>query len=134
MSGEEQLGRLLMRASDQPPMPTALIGRVERGIRRRRQWRQSAAAGLVLVAVGASLYVQMRHTPARSTTLPNPSSEPRVVMTPARVEIGGGYLAEHLETTNPNVTIVRVHERFVDPSPEPTSLAPDAFDGDTAES
>lgn len=133
MTKEDQLDRLLERAVNQPSVPTGLIDRIERRIHSRRRSRQGFVVGLMLLFVAAGLYLQTWHRSTPSAVMPTPTIERLATAGPTQVEIGKGFLAELVQTSHPNVTIVRVHERYVEPSPEPTSLAPDARDQDSTE-
>jgi|GEM_PF-5808256 len=133
MIDDHTVDLLLNRAASQPLAHDALMDRIEMRIRARRQLRQGAAGALVLLMVAAGVFIQIPATSAPLAPRPAGVDIPLANIRPAQVELDSGYLTERVDSSNPNVTIVRVLHRYVDPSAEPTPVAPDATDTSSSE-
>ncbi len=129
MIDDRSLDELLSRAGDESSASPELIDRVEARILGRRRARRSLGGGAFLAAIATGMVLLVSGTPS----VPSPSPDPNEPMLadatkPARVVLDNAYLTQRLESNHPNVTIVRVYQRFVDveaDSPaDPASLAP----------
>lgn len=129
MIDDRRLDELLSRAGDESSASPELIDRVEARILGRQRTRRSLAGGafLAAIATGVILLVSGR----ASVPAPGPNANEPVLADatrPARVVLDDAYLGQRLESSHPNVTIVRVYQRFVDVEAEspadPASLAP----------
>lgn len=137
MSDERRLDEILQRAGEHGPMPSGLIGRVESRIRTRRRLRVGATLAIVFVGGSASWLVLQGFQPQLTEPTVRPpalaeSEAPET--TPVRVELASGYLAQPLASSSPNVTILRVFERYAEPEPiqAPASELPGSAVGSSA--
>ncbi len=129
MIDDRSLDELLARAKGEAAPPGELIDRVEARIVGRQRARRSLGGGAFLAAIATGVVLLVSGTPS----VPTPGPDPKELLLadatePARVVFDDAYLTQRLESNHPNVTIVRVYQRFVDveaDSPaDPASLAP----------
>lgn len=129
MIDDRSLDELLSRAGDDSCASPELIDRVEARILGRRRARRSLGGGALLAAIATGVVLLVSGTPSVPSPGPDPN-EPLLADSarPARVVFDDAYLTQRLESNHPNVTIVRVYQRYVDveaDSPaDPPSMAP----------
>jgi len=128
MIDDQSLDDLFARACEDAQMPGLLVDRVESRIVARGRNRRNALGVLALIAIASGVVTIMtRPSPTAGPDAIQPGPEILAVTRPARVELDDKHFTERLETAHPNVTIVRVYQRHIDPDPlvDPASKAPE---------
>ena len=126
---DRQLDDLLRRATRRQTPAPELIESVRDTLdarRRRAAWRAPLAAAAMLL-IGITAWMLLR--PAPPTPQPHDTEIAQDVPTDdevpavAEVEPGAGLIAQHVETTHPNVTIVLFYDEI---TPSPVERTDDA--------
>ena len=129
MIDDRSLDELFSRATSESPVPSGLVDRVEIRIVRRQRARRSLGGGVLFAAMASGVFLFVSARP----NVPAPGIGPippelAVATKPARVTLDNTYMTQQLESTHPNVTIVRVYQRHIDveaePPADPSSKAP----------